>query len=185
MRGMEKGLVILDKVQYQKKKQYIKTHEIEKVLKWGSGWIDVLMNDGHAYRRIGGTISWRYNNPGNVKYGRYARSHGAVGRGWGGQGGHAVFPTYEVGKIAKKTLLFTPIRKYYDLSLKRALSYYAPVSDPDANNRPDIYARYIVRRVDGVTLNTKLRDFNNTQQDQMLHAMERFEGFKPGRIERV
>lgn len=185
MRGTEKNLVILDRISYNQEKQYIKEPAITKVLDFGNGWINVLMNDGHEYHRVGGSLSWRYNNPGNIKFGSYARSQGAIGRGWGGQGGHAVFPTYKIGAMAKKTLLFTPIRKYYNMTLSEAISYYAPSSDPNANNRPDIYARFILKRVPGVTLNTTLKNFNELQQDQMLMAMEKFEGFKIGKIERI
>jgi len=182
MRGMEKGLVILDRRDYNENRRFIKKQEIVKVLRYGNGWLEVRMNDSFAYRRSGGSLSWRYNNPGNIKYGRFARAHGAVGRGWGTQGGHAVFPTYSRGRWAKRQLLFTPIRKYYNYSLIDALSLYAPRSD---NNRPKIYARFVMRSVPGVSLHTTLRDFNNEQQEAMLSAMERFEGFKVGKIERI
>jgi len=182
MRGLEKNLVILDRMAYNRNQEYIKELIIVSVLGFGNGWVDVRMNTGPAVRRIGGTISWRYNNPGNIKFGAYARSSGAVGRGWGG---HAVYPTYEIGKIAKKNLLFTPIRKYYNLSLSKALSYYAPVNDPHARNRPDLYARFIMNRTPGVTLDTILREFSPLQQNQMLTAMEQFEGFKEGTTQKL
>lgn len=183
MRGNEKGLVILNKNSFLEKTNI--EPAISKVLDYGNGWITVLMNDGHTYRRTGGTLSWRYNNPGNIKYGSYARSKGSVGRGWGGQGGHAVFPTYQIGKKAKKDLLFTPIRKYYNYTLLDAISLYAPSNDPNANNKPHIYARYIMKRTPGVTLSTRLKDFTLEQQEAMLYAMEKFEGFKIGKVTRL
>jgi hypothetical protein len=181
-RGLEKNLVILDRTDYNVNKRYIKQPEIVNIVRFGSGWIDVTMNDGFIYRRSGGTIGWRYCNPGNIKYGEFARTHRSIGKGWGG---HAVFPTYEIGKWAKKQLLFTPIRKYYNLKLIDAMSYYAPVNDPRASNQPRVYARFIVNRVDGISLNTRLRDMNEHQQEQMLRAMEIFEGYRVGRIERI
>ena len=179
---MEKGLVIIDRKDYNVNKRFIKDPKIIKVLRYGNGWIEVRMTNGFAYRRSGGTLSWRYCHPGNIKYGRFARAHGAIGRGWGRHGGHAVFPTHSIGRHAQRQLLFTPVRKYYNMSLIDALSLYAPVSD---NNRPDIYSRFILRRIPGVTFNTRLRDFNREQQGQMLAAMQQFEGHKAGRIERI
>ena len=182
MRGLEKGLVILDGKDYNENRRYIKNPIITQVIQWGNGWIDVRMSDGFIYRRIGGTLSWRYNNPGNIKYGKFARAHRAVGRGWGSQGGHAVFPDYQTGRYAKKVLLFTPIRKYYDMTVLQALNLYAPASD---NNNPLRYARFIVNGTPGITLETRLRDMNDMQQEKMLSAMERFEGWKPGKIQRL
>lgn len=181
-RGLEKDLVILDKGAYRSDSGYTLEPAIVSVIQWGTGWIDVRMNDGHSYKRMGGTLSWRYNNPGNIKFGKFARASGAIGRGWGSHGGHAVFPTYAVGHAAKKKLLFTPVRKYYNYTLRDAISLYAPASD---NNRPDIYARFIMRATPGVTLSTRLKDFNHIQQEQMLRAMERFEGWKPGKVVRI
>ena len=82
MRGTEKDLVIIDRKDYTENRRYIKYPEIVSVISYGNGWLDVQMSDGFAYRRSGGTISWRYNNPGNIKYGNFARAHKAVGRGW-------------------------------------------------------------------------------------------------------
>ena len=182
MRGLERDLVIIDRKDYTENKRYIKFPDIVSVISYGNGWLDIQMSDGFAYRRSGGTLSWRYNNPGNIKYGNFARSHKAVGRGWAK---HAVFPSYNVGRWAKKQLLFTPVRKYYNYSLRDAIALYAPRSDRNARNRPDIYARFILNRTPGVTLNTRLRNFNEDQQNRMLMAMEQFEGFKPGRIDRI
>ena len=179
---MEKEIVILDRRDFNENKRYIRDPSITTVISYGNGWLDVKMSDGFYYRRMGGTLSWRYNNPGNIKYGQFSRMQKSIGKGWGG---HAVFPTYEIGRRAKQQLLFTPIRRYYNLSIREALTYYAPVNDRRSSNRPDIYARYIVRHVPGVTLGTKLRNMNQTQQLAMLNAMERFEGYKTGKVHRL
>lgn len=184
MRGTEKGLVILDRDAFVRtqRQQHYDEPRIVKVISYGNGWINVRMSDGYAYRRSGGTLSWRYNNPGNIKYGRFARSNGAIGRGWGSHGGHAVFPTMQAGREAKRILLFTPIRKYYNLTLRDALSYYAPRSD---GNRPDVYARYVAKRTPGISIYTRLRDMDRNQQEHVLNAMQQFEGYRPGKIVRI
>ena len=37
--------------------------------------------DGSIETRIGGSIAWRNNNPGNIRAGSFARSHGSIGTG--------------------------------------------------------------------------------------------------------
>jgi hypothetical protein len=51
-----------------------------------------------------GSLSYRQNNPGNIKWGPFAKAHGATGPG---AGGHAIFPTYEAGRAALKSLIET------------------------------------------------------------------------------
>lgn len=154
----------------------VRTPTVAKVLRYGSGWIEVQLSDGTRQRREGGTLSWRYVNPGNLKYGKFARAHKSVGKGWGS---HAVFPDYATGRWAKSELLFGRMRSYYKLSLKRAIAKYAPPSD---NNRPDIYTRFLVRRVKGINENTILSRMNPQQREQLLDAMQTFEGYKVGKI---
>lgn len=169
-RGLEKGLVIIDKPRFEP--------DITKIIQFGNGWIDVQMSDGYAYRRSEGTISWRYNNPGNLKFGPFAREHGAVGPGWGG---HSVFPNYSVGSHAKKELLFSPRKKYHRLTITEALAYYAPAYD---GNNPDKYANYISSKI-GVPASTNLFKLTEEQRVAMLRFMEIYEGFKVGKVERI
>lgn len=51
-----------------------------------------------------GSISYEQNNPGNLKWGAFAKSMGATGPG---RGGHAIFPSYEAGRAALKQLIET------------------------------------------------------------------------------
>ena len=93
-----------------------------------------------------GSRSWRNNNPGNIKYGVFARACGATGRD---SGGFAIFPDYETGFSALKKLvtnaatgksaLYRP-----DMTLYEFFSTYAPSSD---NNDPDAYAHAVAARV--------------------------------------
>jgi hypothetical protein len=152
-----------------------------KILTWGDGWIRVKVGTRTA-QRSGGTISWRYNNPGNLKWGDFARTQGAIGPGWGR---HAVFPTREQGQLAKKRLLFNNPR-FSTLPLLSAISEYAPADDdgagvPSGGNRPSVYTNYICEKA-GVTPSTILHDMSDEQRDLMLHAMQTFEGFKPGTV---
>jgi len=53
--------------------------------------------------KVGGTRSWRNNNPGNIEYGEFAISQGAIGT----DGRFAIFPSEEAGTRAMKALLKT------------------------------------------------------------------------------
>jgi len=144
--------------------------------------------DGLDYKLTKGTLAWRNNNPGNLKYGEFARDFGALGIGGGG---HAVFATFADGAAAQKALLFSDegnpkTGTYYDLSIRDAIAKYAPVDDPNpiAKNDPPAYAAYVAEEA-GVSVDTILKDLSDSQQDALLKAMRFFEGWKAGTIEAV
>lgn len=136
----------------------------------------VEMKSGRKVRRSGGTISWRCNNPGNLKYGDFSRKNKSVGAG---PGNHAVFPTYFDGLTAQEQLLFAEGSRYINRTIAEAIAIYAPVSDPDAKNDPIAYANFISRKI-GVHSGTVLRDLNDLQRVKMMFAMHQMEGFKVG-----
>jgi hypothetical protein len=152
--------------------------KITKVVSYGNGWLAVEMDDGFQYKRDGGTIAWRNNNPGNVKYGEFAIQNGAVGKGGEGM---AVFPTLGHGRRAQKNLLFTPIRGYDEKSLLSAMKLYAPDSD---GNDPVAYAHYVAKSAK-VSYLKVLKTFTEEERERMLDAMGRMEGFRPGVVGRI
>lgn len=151
---------------------------IVKIISYGRGWIIVQMSNGRKFRRSSGTIAWRYNNPGNLKFGPFARSKGSIGAG---DGGHSVFPNVEIGKNAMKELLFSSERGYDVMSINNALKKYAPVSD---GNDPNSYSIYVEKQT-GINRHRILKSLNNREQDLVLNAMIRMEGWKEGKIEEV
>lgn len=68
----------------------------------------------------------RNHNPGNIRYGRFARLHGAVGT----DGSFAIFPSDDAGFKAMSILLES---YYLGDSVEKALQRYAP---PSENNTP-------------------------------------------------
>lgn len=152
--------------------------KIVKVISYGNGWLAVEMDDGMQYKRDGGTIAWRNNNPGNIKHGPFAIEHGSVGKGGEGM---AVFPTLGHGKRAQKNLLFTPVRGYDEKSLLAAMKLYAPDSD---GNDPVAYAHYVAKYAK-VSYLKVLKTFTEEEKDRMLDAMGKMEGFRPGVIGRI
>ena len=145
---------------------------IESVVGAGPGFTTVQTTDGEKQRREG-VRNWRNNNPGNMEFGNFARSFGAVGT----DGRFAVFPTLDAGSKAKEELLFGAKSKYINLSIADAINRYAP---PNENNT----AAYIdsVTKAIGVPSDTVMNRLDAGQRQQMLDAISRVEGFKTGKI---
>lgn len=139
------------------------------VVEAGSGYTVVRTEDGQTVRRDG-TRAWRNNNPGNIEYGDFAKSQGAVGT----DGRFAVFPTYEAGRKAKAALIFES-SSYRNLTIAAAISRYAP----EFENNTSAYTARVVAAA-GVSSGTKMSELTATQRVAVLNAMERVEGFRAG-----
>ena len=148
---------------------------ISKVISAKPGVIEVECDDGKSYKRSGGTLSWRTHNPGNLKFGKFSLSLGAVGKA---NEDSAVFPTLHIGKRAMRTLLFGEHSKYLNLTLKKAISVYAPEYD---GNDPERYAQFISSKAKISILKT-LNSLSTAESDLMIEAMIKFEGFKSGTV---
>lgn len=147
--------------------------DIIRVLIADPGMIVCEMQDGSVVKRSEGTVAWRCNNPGNLKFGPFAKQYGAISHD---HGGHAVFPNLEMGTYAHSQLLFSPDSRYYNLTLIDAIKRYAPESD---GNNPWAYQRYITNKT-GVAANRVLKTLNGEEREGMLACMRLFEGYKPG-----
>ena len=143
---------------------------IAAVVDAGPGYTTVRTEDGSIQKREG-VRNWRNNNPGNLEYGRYAQSKDAVGS----DGRFAVFPTLQDGMEAKRDLIFG--NRYQDLSIAQAITKYAPPNENDTN----MYIRQILEAT-GASSQTLIRDLSGSQRDSMLSAINKVEGFKPGKI---
>ncbi|MBD9455959.1 hypothetical protein IB244_31305, partial [Rhizobium sp. RHZ02] len=145
--------------------------EIREVVAAGPGWTQVRASDGNTYT-LSGTRNWRNNNPGNLEYGDFARSKGAIGT----DGRFAVFPSYEAGRQAKSSLLFDSPR-YADKTIAGAITQYAPSFENDTRG---YYSR--IARDAGVTPDTPLSSLDEDQRGSLLDSMQRVEGYRPGRV---
>ena len=137
----------------------------------GAGYTVVKLDDGTTERRTG-TRAWRNNNPGNIEYGRFAKSQGAIGS----DGRFAVFKTYEEGRKAKEALLFES-KSYRTKTIAEAIARYAPAFE----NNTNAYASNIAAAA-GVSVDTPLSSLSASQRKKLLDAMERVEGFKKGKV---
>ena len=147
---------------------------ISKVISGKKGELVVVDHEGNKWKRSGGTVAWRCNNPGNLKDGPFSRSMGSLGKD---HIGHAVFPTVEHGEQAHYTLLFRPASPYWNLTISDALKRYAPASD---GNDPQNYINYICGKV-GCHPTTKIKTLTHTEKLDMMKYMAVFEGWKQGK----
>jgi hypothetical protein len=136
----------------------------------GKGFTEYQTADGAVVRRDGAR-NWRNNNPGNLEYGDFAKRNGAIGT----DGRFAVFPDYNSGRAAKESLLFDS-PQYRNLTLGQAINRYAP---PNENNTR-AYTSTVADAI-GVSHETLLGSLSKQQRSAMLDAMQKVEGFKPGR----
>lgn len=155
--------------------------KVLQVTECGKGYVVLAMDDGSKIKRSEGTVSWRCNNPGNIKEGAFSKLNGSVGHDFGG---HAVFKTVDDGRGAKESLLFCSNSKFRADTILSMIRVYAPVNDPNAKNEPERYARWIAQKT-GVSVNTELAALTAPQRTKLILAMEQYEGFKVGKEEIV
>ena len=145
---------------------------IATVLAAGPGFTTVATTDNDKQQRKGAR-NWRNNNPGNLEFGTFAQSMGAVGT----DGRFAVFPDMQAGMRAKEELLFGAKSNYINLSIASAISRYAPETE---NN----VAAYIkaVTAATATTPDTTLNALNPSQRSAFLEAINRQEGLRAGDV---
>jgi RHS repeat-associated protein len=116
--------------------------------------------------KLGGSLAWRNNNPGNIIAGKWARDNGAIGA----NGRFAVFPDKETGFKAIISLLSS--KQYNHLTIIDAINKYAPATD---NNDPIAYANSIANKT-GLSIDTKIKDLSNAELTKVANVIEKIEG---------
>jgi len=137
---------------------------IASVINAGNGYTIVKYSDGTTETRTG-TRASRNNNPGNIEYGDFAKSKGAIGS----DGRFAVFPTVVAGFNAMDSLLKGG--SYSGLSVSGAIRKYAPASENDTS----AYIESL--RKSGVDVSKKYSQLSTAQQTSTLRGMAKVEGF--------
>ena len=126
-------------------------------------------SEGRDFVRIGGSRSWRNNNPGNIRKGDFSLNAGAIGD----DGSFAIFPSEQIGVGAIVTLLRG--RAYGPLSLEKAIARYAPASE----NSTEEYLSFVVSRT-GIAAIAVLDDLSASDIDKIVDAIRAMEGWTPG-----
>jgi len=132
-------------------------------------------------RRTGGTISWRTNNPGNVQYGDFARSYGAIGSVKASDGEPvAIMPTLDHGWKMQVALWRRP--KYNNGTINQGCRTWATGVRDYKGISP-----YTIALADaaGVSVHTKVSDLSDEQLKNMVKQQAKLEGFKVGTVTSV
>ncbi|WP_218080219.1 hypothetical protein [Anthocerotibacter panamensis] len=119
--------------------------------------------------KTGGSLAWRNNNPGNIRSGHFAEGRGSIGS----NNGFAIFPTYNIGRDALKSLLTGSI--YANLSIYDSITRYAP---PSENNTDNYKSR--LKSNTGLDLNKKLSSLKNEELESVINAIQINEGYISG-----
>ena len=129
--------------------------------------VEYAAENGDHFLRSGGTIAWRFNNPGNLRPGsKYTLP---IGRGTTKSGEFLIFPTVEAGRTEKKGLL---LRKYKDDSVAQMMEQYAPRTENDT----DKYLDYISTK-SGVGKEAIVGTLSEAELSALMQSMEQYEGF--------
>ena len=123
--------------------------------------------DNSGFIRSGGSIAWRFFNPGNLRGSDLQCTTIRTKP----NGNFAVFPNAEAGQLALHKLL-TENSSYRDLTVRKAVYKYAP---PSQNNT----VGYINKLKNaGVNVNAKLSDLTDEQMLQLEEMIMIIEGWR-------
>ncbi|KFC04429.1 hypothetical protein GTGU_03151 [Trabulsiella guamensis ATCC 49490] len=133
--------------------------------------VEFVAEDGARYLRSGGTICWRFFNPGNIRPSRTSVCNALkIGTGDTKSGRFMIFPDYDTGWKALKKLLRV---SYKDSMVRDVARAYAPTGD---GNDPEKYTRFIVRKA-VVNADDYIRDMDNVTLERVMEAIKQMEGY--------
>lgn len=144
---------------------------------------EYVADDGSRLLRIKGSMAWRFQNPGAMESTPFTRRL----PGWIGEGlvhnpkAHlfAIFDSYENGREGNRKLLQ---HRYKDSNMLDVMKAYAVSGD--GKNNPEEYAAFIVSET-GITDKTKVGEMSDAVLDKVLDAIQKKEGYIPGKEKEV
>ena len=151
-----------------------KSHRAISATSEGKSNVIYTYSDNSRIRYKNGTRAWRNTNPGNIRYSNFAKSMGAIGTA----GRFSVFPSEQVGANALAALLLTD--KYKNLSIKDAISRYAPPSENDTNRYQNS-----IQKATGLDINRRIADLSAEELNRVVTAIRQHEGWKTGVKEKL
>lgn len=133
--------------------------------------VEFVAEDGTRYLRSGGTICWRFFNPGNIRPSKTSVCNALkIGTGDTKSGRFMIFPDYDTGWEALKQLLRV---SYKDSMVRTVARAYAPTGD---GNDPEKYTSFIVRKA-VVNADDYIRDMDNVTLERVMEAIKQMEGY--------
>lgn len=131
---------------------------------------------GQMFYHVGGSRSWRNNNPGNLRPSSITEKFNQIGKEKTSSESayFAIFENVEYGKKAHKYLL---TNVYGTSSINDMLYKYAPPSENDT----EAYVKFICNRT-GLSKSAIIGSLSDSQLSALEEAMSTYEGFISGRI---
>ena len=117
-----------------------------------------------------GDRNWRNNNPGNIEFGPFARSKGALSS----DGRFAIFPDWDSGLSALDSLLEG---RYGDRTIEQMMQAYAPPSENDTER----YIQHLEART-GLSRRAVIGDLSRSQMASLAAAITLMEGGRAGSV---
>ena len=133
--------------------------------------VTLIYPNGMQERRMGNHPQ-RDNNPGDIEWGDFAKSHGGIGN----DKGMATFPSSEAGWAAMDANLKSD--KYWNLSIDQAIRNWAPPKNAKGQViNPTAKYQASVRSALGVPGSTTVSSLTPQQFETLKRAIAQFEGF--------
>jgi len=131
------------------------------IINWAGGLVETRHTDGSR--------NWRSNNPGNLEYGPFTISQGAIGT----DGRFAIFPNEEKGTDAAFNRLGS--EPYISKNVAQAIESWAPPIENDT-------AAYqsFVQNLTGFDANTPMDTLSYYEIDELVQVIKTYEGWKVG-----
>lgn len=125
-------------------------------------------------KKIGGSASWRNNNPANIMHGSFAKAHGATGKD---HLGRAVFPTMRAGEDKQDALWNST--NYQGLTIREAAKTWSGSKNP-VEQRNYVNA---LSEAAAAPPSTPVSDLDPDQLERLKESQKHQEGFRPGIVE--
>lgn len=133
--------------------------------------VEYVAEDGSRYLRSGGTICWRFFNPGNIRPSKTSVCNSLkIGVGNTKSGKFMIFPSDEVGWEALRILLKT---SYKNLKIKEVIDKFAPSTD---KNDPEKYTKFIIKNAN-ISGELYVRDLDGASLERLMEAIKKMEGY--------
>lgn len=131
--------------------------------------VKYVFSNSNQIERSGGSIAWRNNNPGCIRYTPNTIRMGAIGAA----NGFAVFPDEQTGMRAIKTILLSD--SYRNLNISDAITRYAPPHENDTES----YIRKLCNMT-GLPNTLIIADLNDEQMQRVIDTIRILEGWHEG-----
>lgn len=126
-------------------------------------YLSATENDGKIVLRTGGSISWRFNNPGKMLISDFSKQMGSIGS----DGVTAIFPSYEIGRKAMYAYLFTPASKFHAFKI-------GDVFPADTLK--------IILDETGISKDATLDSLSEDDRNKLMDSIQKAEGYIEGKV---